>query len=58
MEDKLTKVIAEIKRLYNQSVADEKRQVDLGLEHAACTSYGKTVVCKELLSFVESLQKE
>ena len=58
MEEKLTKVIAEIKRLYNKSLADKTRQAELGLEHAASASYGKTVLCKELLSFVESLQKE
>lgn len=57
-KEKLEKVKAEIERLYNQSLTDENRQAELGLKSAACTSYGKSKVCKELLSFIDSMQKE
>ena len=56
--DKLAKVRAEIERLYNQSLADENRQADRGLKGAASVSYGKSIVCKELLSFIDSMPKE
>jgi hypothetical protein len=57
-KEKLEKLVAEIKRLYHQSLVDENRQAELGLSSAACTSYGKSKVCKELLSFTDSIQKE
>lgn len=57
-DNRLSKVKAEIERLYNQSLADENRQADRGLELAANVSYGKSIVCKELLSFIDSLPKE
>ena len=57
-KEKLEKVRAEIERLYNQSLTDENRQAELGLKSAACTSYGKSKVCKELLSFIDSMQEE
>jgi hypothetical protein len=57
-KEKLEKLVAEIKRLYHQSLVDENRQAELGLSSAACTSYGKSKVCKELLSFTDSMQKE
>lgn len=52
------RIKAELKRLYNQSLVDENRQAELGLKSAACTSYGKSKVCKELLSFIDSMQEE
>ena len=52
------KIRAEIERLYNQSLVHKNRQVELGLKSAACTSYGKSEVCKELLSFIDSMQEE
>jgi hypothetical protein len=57
MTDK-EKIRAEIIRLYNQSLEHENRQVELGLKSAACTSYGKEKACKELLSFIDSMQEE
>ena len=57
MTDK-EKIRKEVERLYNQSLADEKRQADRGLECAANVSYGKSKACKELLSFIDSLQEE
>ena len=57
MTDK-EKILAEIERLYNQSLADENRQADRGLERAANVSYGKSIACKELLSFINTLPKE
>ena len=57
-KEKLAKLIAEIKRLYNQSLADENRQADRGLELSANVSYGKSKACKELLSFIDSLPEE
>ena len=56
-KEKLTKVIAEIKRLYNQSLEDKNRQAARGLESAASASYGKSIACKELLSFIDSMPK-
>ena len=58
MTDKVQKIREEVERLYNQSLADENRQVDRGLECAANVSYGKVKACKELLSFIDSLQEE
>ena len=58
MTDKVQKIRDEVERLYNQSLADENRQAELGLKSAACTSYGKSKVCKELLSFIDSMQEE
>lgn len=52
------KIRAEIERLYNQSLTDENRQTDLGLELCAYISCGKSRACEELLSFVDSLQEE
>ena len=52
------KIIAEIKRLYNQSLEDKNRQAARGLESAASASYGKSIACKELLSFADTLQEE
>ena len=49
---------AEVERLYNQSLADASRQADRGLERAASASYGKSKACKELLSFIDSMQEE
>lgn len=57
MTDK-EKIRAEIERLYNQSLVDENRQADRGLERAANVSYGKSIVCKELLLFIASLPEE
>ena len=57
-KEKLTKVIAEIKRLHNQSLEDENRQADRGLESAANVSYGKSMACKVLISFIDSLPEE
>ena len=57
MTDK-EKIRAEIERLYNQSLADASRQADRGLERAASASYGKSKACKELLSFIDSMQEE
>ena len=57
MTDK-EKIRAEIERLYNQSLEDENRQADRGLECAANVSYGKSKACKELLSFIDSMQEE
>lgn len=57
MTDK-EKIRAEIERLYNQSLADENRQAGRGLEGAASVSYGKSKACKELLSFIDSIQEE
>jgi len=57
-KEKLDKLVAEIERLYHQSLVDENRQAEWGLSSAACTSYGKSKVCKELLSFTDSMQKE
>ena len=57
MTDK-DKIRAEIIRLYNQSLEHENRQVELGLKSAACTSYGKEKACKELLSFIDSMQED
>ena len=58
MANKVQKIRKEIERLYNQSLADENRQADRGLERAANVSYGKSKACKELLSFIDSLQEE
>lgn len=58
MNDKVQKIRKEVERLYNQSLADENRQSDRGLERAANVSYGKSKACKELLSFIDSLQEE
>ena len=58
MTDKVQKIREEVERLYNQSLADENRQADRGLERAANVSYGKSKACKELLSFIDSLQEE
>ena len=58
MTDKVQKIRAEIERLYNQSLEDENRQADRGLECAANVSYGKSKACKELLSFIDSMQEE
>jgi hypothetical protein len=52
------RIKAELKRLYNQSLVDENRQAELDLKSAACTSYGKSKACKELLSFINSMQEE
>jgi hypothetical protein len=52
------RIKAELKRLYNQSLVDENRQAELDLKSAACTSYGKSKACKELLSFIDSMQEE
>lgn len=57
-KEKLDRLVSEIERLYHQSLVDENRQAELGLSSAACTSYGKSKVCKELLSFTDSMQKE
>lgn len=57
-KDKLDKLVAEIERLYHQSLVDENRQAEWGLSSAACTSCGKSKACKELLSFIDSMQKE
>jgi hypothetical protein len=57
-DNRIEKIRAEIERLYNQSLADENRQADRGLERAASVSYGKSKACKELLSFIDSLQEE
>ena len=56
-KEKLAKLIAKIKRLYNQSLADENRQADRGLELSANVSYGKSIACKELLSFIDTFQE-
>lgn len=58
MTDKVQKIREEVERLYNQSLADEKRQVERGLECVANVSYGKSKACKELLSFINSMQEE
>ena len=58
MIDKVHKIREEVERLYNQSLVDENRQADRGLELAANVSYGKSRVCKQLLSFIDSLQEE
>ena len=58
MTDKVQKIREEVERLYNQSLADENRQADRGLERAANVSYGKSKACKELLSFIDSPQEE
>ena len=57
-KEKLDKLVAEIERVYHQSLFDENRQAEWGLSSAACTSYGKSKVCKELLSLINSMQKE
>lgn len=57
MTDK-EKIRKEVERLYNQSLADENRQADRGLEFAASVSYGESKACKKLLSFIDSLQEE
>ena len=58
MTDKVQRIREEVARLYNQSLADENRQADRGLECAANVSYGKSKACKELLSFIDFLQEE
>lgn len=57
-KEKLEAIKAAIERLYNQSITDKNRQADRGLERAANASYGKSIVCKELLSFYNSLPEE
>ena len=57
-KEKIEAINAEIRRLYNQSLEDEDRQADRGLERAATVSYGKSIVCKELLFFINSLPEE
>lgn len=57
-KEKIKAIKDEIKRLYNQSLTDENRQADRGLERAASVSYGKSIACKELLLFTDTLQEE
>ena len=54
--EKVQKIREEVVRLYNQSLADENRQADRGLECAANVSYGKSKACKQLLSFIDTLE--
>ena len=57
-EKKLQKVRAEIERLKHQSAIDSDRQAERGLQSASIASFGKVKACEELLSFIDSMQKE
>lgn len=57
MTDK-EKIRAEIERLKYQSATDSDRQAERGLQSASVASFGKEKACKELLSFIDSMQEE
>lgn len=57
-DNRIEKIRAEIERLKHQSVIDSDRQAERGLQSASMASFGKVKACEELLSFIDSIQKE
>ena len=57
-DNRIEKIRAEIERLKHQSVIDSDRQAERGLQSASMASFGKVKACEELLSFIDSMQKE